>query len=91
MSIQLRGKDGNTLAAGSRINVKLDDGTRRSVEVASGGGYLSQSSSLVNVGVPSGVKVVNIDVRWPDGTAKESSAVDISKTGKTGKTVEIQQ
>ena len=85
LGIQLRGKNGNSLAAGSKINVEFDDGTSRSVEVAAGSGYLSQSAPLVNIAMPSGLKVVEIEVRWPDGTSKKSGTFDV------GKTVEIQQ
>ena len=85
LSIQLRGKDGNTCAAGARINIKFDDGTRRSIEVASGSGYLSQSASLINIGLPSGIKVVDLELQWPDGTSKKLNTVDADKT------VEIQQ
>jgi len=35
--------------------------------------------------MPKGSKVVDIQVRWPDGTSKKSDAVD------TRKTIEIQQ
>ena len=79
LSIQLQGKNGNTLAAGARINVKFDNGTTRSVDVASGSGYLSQSTSLVNIAMPGGTKDADIEVRWPDGTSKKSKAVDINK------------
>jgi hypothetical protein len=85
LSIQLKGKNGNTLAAGSRIDVKFDDGTRRSVDVAAGSGYLSQSATLVNIALPGGTKVVDVEVRWPDGTSKKSTAVDVDER------VEIQQ
>ena len=85
LSIQLRGKDGNTCAAGARINIKFDDGTRRSIEVTAGSGYLSQSASLINIGLPSGIKVVDLELQWPDGTSKKLNTVDADKT------VEIQQ
>ena len=85
LSIQLRGKNGNTLAAGARIDLNFSDGTRRSVEVAAGSGYLSQSAPLVNIASPKDVKVVDVEVRWPDGTSKKSNAVDISQK------VELQQ
>ena len=85
LSIQLRGKDGNMCAAGARINIKFDDGTRRSIEVASGSGYLSQSASLINIGLPSGIKAVDLELQWPDGTSKKLNTVDVDKT------VEIQQ
>ena len=54
LSIQLLGGNGNTLAAGARIDVNFANGPRRSVEVAAGSGYLSQSASLVNIAVPGG-------------------------------------
>ena len=82
LSIQLQGKNGNTLAAGARINVKFDDGTNRSVEVTSGSGYLSQSSSLINIAVPSGIKGAAIEVRWPDGTTKKHNAANFDSTVK---------
>ena len=85
LSIQLQGKNGNTLAAGARINVKFDNGTTRSVDVASGSGYLSQSTSLVNIAMPGDIKVDDIEVRWPDGTSKKFGAMDIVKK------IEIQQ
>jgi hypothetical protein len=74
LCVQLQGKSGNTLAAGARIKVKFDDGTHRTVDVTSGSGYLSQSSALVNLSVPAGVKTGNIEVRWPDGTSKKIDA-----------------
>jgi len=40
---------------------------------------------LVNIASPKEIKVVDVEVRWPDGTSKKSSAVDISQK------VEIQQ
>jgi hypothetical protein len=85
LRIQLRGKKGNTLAAGARVDVNFRDGSRRTVEVSSGSGYLSQSAPLVNVATPSGIQVVDVDVQWPDGTSKKLDAVDIFKK------VEIQQ
>ncbi|YCM44529.1 FG-GAP-like repeat-containing protein [Verrucomicrobiaceae bacterium 227] len=80
LMIQLRSKNGNTLAAGSRITVKFDDGSSRSIETTAGGGYLSQSAPLLNIGMPDGVKVVDLEVRWPDGTSWKSDVNDISKT-----------
>lgn len=80
LSIQLRGKNGNTLAAGARINVSFDDGTARSAEVTAGSGYLSQSASLVNIGVSDDIKVVGIEVSWPDGTSKKLDNIDVTQT-----------
>jgi hypothetical protein len=79
LRIQLRGKSGNTLAAGARIDVNFSDGTRRSVEVASGSGYLSQSARLLNIALPGGIKVTDVEVRWPDGTSKKLDVVDITE------------
>ena len=85
LSVQLRGKNGNTLAAGTKVDFRFADGTRRSAEVAAGSGYLSQSASLLNIAMPEGIKAVDVEVRWPDGTSKKLNAVSIDQK------VEIQQ
>ena len=79
LSLQLRGKNGNTLAAGARIDVKFADGTNRSLEVSAGSGYLSQSAPLMNIAVPEGSKAVEVEVRWPDGSSGKTNVVDISQ------------
>ena len=85
LSIQLRGKSGNTTAAGTRILVKFDDGTSRSAEIAAGSGYLSQSAPLVNIAIPDGLKAVEIEARWPDGTSTNT------KVAENEKNIKIQQ
>jgi len=85
LSIQLRGKNGNTLGAGARIDVNFADGARRSVEVAAGSGYISQSAPLVNIAVPGERKIVDVEVRWPDGTSKKLDTVNVDEK------IEIQQ
>lgn len=85
LCVQLQGKNGNTLAAGARINVKFSDRSRRTVEVASGSGYLSQSARLMNIAMPGDAKVEEIEIRWPDGSTQKSDATNFDDV------VEIQQ
>ena len=85
LRIQLRGKNGNTLAAGARVNVTFENGTRRSVEIAAGDGYLSQSAPLLNIAIPDGSKAADVEVRWPDGTSTKTAGANISQK------LEIQQ
>lgn len=79
LSLQLKGKNGNTQAAGSKITVKFDDGTQRVAEVSAGNSYLSQSSPLTNINIPKGAKVSGIKVRWPDGSLSTPSKADPGK------------
>jgi hypothetical protein len=66
-SIRLRGRPGNPDAVGARVTVRLDDGSSRVSEIRAGGSYLSQSSSVVVVGLGDSGGVREIEVRWPDG------------------------
>ncbi len=66
LAITLRGRPGNLAAAGARIQVKMNDGSRQTSEVFAGGGYLSQSSPTVYFGLGNGT-CKEIEVRWPDG------------------------
>ena len=66
-SVALRGRPGNPTAIGSRVTVKLGDGTTQSAEVHAGGGYLSQSTSGLTFGLGERARITSIEVRWPDG------------------------
>ena len=65
--VRLAGRPGNTMAAGARVTVQLDDTTRQTAEVHAGSSYLSQSSSDLVFGLGRDAKVKSIIVRWPDG------------------------
>ena len=79
LSIQLKGKSGNPLASGARIHATFNNGTSRTIEIASGSGYLSQSTSLVNIAVPADAKTATLEIRWPDGTSKKSEVLDFTQ------------
>jgi hypothetical protein len=66
--INLKGKPGNAEGVGARVTVHYSDDRLRTTEVYAGSGYLSQSSRALFFGCPSGLEIVKIDVRWPDGT-----------------------
>jgi len=62
IQIKLQGKPGNPLAAGARITWK-----GRSAEIYQGSGYLSQSTSAIQV--PQVTDKINVS--WPDGSQSE--------------------
>jgi len=67
LNVVLRGKSGNPTAVGARITVTLQSGAARTIEIQSGSGYLSQSTSQRNFGLAREDRVVSVTVRWPDG------------------------
>lgn len=68
-TIRLEAHGANRTAAGARVTVTLTDGIRQTAEVQAGGGYLSQSSSILAFGTGNGpgTRIERIEVRWPDG------------------------
>ena len=67
LTVRLEGKPGNPTAVGARVTLKRTDGTQQSQEVYAGGGYLSQSSRVLYLGLGETGEVDEIIVRWPDG------------------------
>jgi hypothetical protein len=65
--VRLLGKNGNPAGIGSRVTVRLDDGSKQTAEIYGGDGYLSQSSPELSFGIVSGRRAIAVDVRWPDG------------------------
>lgn len=67
LMVRLRG----SLIAGSRVQVVSKTGLTQTAELQQGGGYLSQSASMLSFGaVGDGAKV---RIRWPDGRTTEAS------------------
>lgn len=75
--VRLGGRAGNTLGAGARVSVRLDDNSVQTAEVYAGEGYLSQSAGSLMFAVPKGRHVVGVTVRWPSGktTTQTSEAI----------------
>lgn len=71
--VRLRGRHGNLRAAGARVTVQTKDGDTQTVEVASGGSYLSQSSATLAFGLGKSDEVESIKIRWPDGKTSKVS------------------
>ena len=69
LQIQLNGRKGNRQGIGSQVLIKLTRGKTEIREIYAGNGYLSQSSPALFTASPE--KVLQIDVRWPDGTHTE--------------------
>lgn len=80
LSVQLRGRAGNSTCIGARVTVTLTDGSKQTTEIDAGGGYLSQSTSVPSFGLGGTDIVANITVRWPDGTV--TSAVPSSDSSR---------
>jgi hypothetical protein len=72
-SVRLRGSPGNPTGVGAHITVRFSDGASEWAEVQAGSGYYSQSTPQCffrarGTAIPAAVRV-----RWPDGSAAESS------------------
>ena len=65
--VKLTGAKGNSTAMGARVVVRFDDGQSRVQEVYGGSGYLSQSSSVLYIGIPARARPNAVEVRWPTG------------------------
>jgi hypothetical protein len=64
--VRLRGRAGNPTAVGARVELTWDN-SQQVAEVYAGGGYLSQSSPVLNFGYPVTAELRSIRVRWPNG------------------------
>ncbi len=67
IGVALQGAPGNPTAVGARVTLVLADGTKRTAEVAAGGGYWSQSSAVSHFGFSKKNPPREIRVAWPDG------------------------
>jgi hypothetical protein len=67
VSVRLKGKPGNPHAVGARVTFTTSDAISRTAEVQAGSGYLSQSPPVLAFGLPEGLTVRALTVRWPDG------------------------
>jgi hypothetical protein len=67
MRIELKGTSGNPRGIGARVTLQMADGRTQTAEVCAGHGYLSQSTHVLSFGIPSGHRIEQIEVRWPDG------------------------
>ncbi len=75
LNLCLLGKAGNPTAIGARATVTLDDGSTQTAELYAGGGYLSQSTSMLTFGLRQTNNIREIQVRWPDGSVTTQNEV----------------
>jgi hypothetical protein len=68
LALRLEGTKSNRSAIGSRVRVTAD-GKTQTKEVASGGGYASQSDLTLHFGVPA--QVDEVEIRWPNGDTEK--------------------
>jgi enediyne biosynthesis protein E4 len=66
ISLQLVGTNSNRAALGAEVTVQTVDG-RRTQEVRSGGGYISQNELRLHFGLGQAQKAEKVTIRWPSG------------------------
>ena len=71
LCVRLLGPPGNPTGVGSRVTVKLADGSARMSEVFAGCGYYSQSSAACFFGYADSNPPLKVHVRWPSGADAE--------------------
>ena len=71
---ELRGTKSNRDAVGARVTL-ITSGGQRIREVASGSGYLSQSSRRIHFGLPLDEAVQSLRVDWPSGVTQTFEAI----------------
>jgi hypothetical protein len=65
--VKLLGKPGNLDCVGAKVTLQFGDiSSSQTAEVAAGGGYLSQASTILSFGCRT-AQPTNVRVRWPDG------------------------
>jgi hypothetical protein len=64
--LELRGRAGNSLAAGARVEIQLANQETHVFEIHCGHGYLSQSAGRIELATK-GVALEKVVVHWPDG------------------------
>ncbi|HEY5552873.1 MAG TPA: FG-GAP-like repeat-containing protein, partial [Opitutaceae bacterium] len=67
LKVSLTGARGNATAIGARVTATHADGAKQTVEVVSGSGWMSQSTSAVFLGTPASNPIRSISIRWPGG------------------------
>jgi hypothetical protein len=68
LTIRLVGRQGNPTAVGAHVTMERSDGVKITEETHCGGGYLSQSTSMLFFGLGRDTQAERVVVRWPDGT-----------------------
>ncbi|GAB5559728.1 MAG: VCBS repeat-containing protein [Synoicihabitans sp.] len=67
LQVMLHGHSGNPHAIGAKITAKYENGTRQSIEVSAGSGYLSQSQAVAFFPVSVAQEITSLEVVWPTG------------------------
>lgn len=76
VSFQLTaGQKSNRDAVGTRLTLRLPDGSTLAQTRRAGSGFLSQSSSWIHFGLGAGADPASLHVRWPDGSEESFTAI----------------
>jgi len=77
LGLRLVGSTVNRDAIGSRVRVLLSDGKVLTRTVRAGVNYTAQTTKDLHFGIPSGATVASVDVRWPDGSARTLTGLEV--------------
>ncbi|MBI4600859.1 MAG: tetratricopeptide repeat protein [Planctomycetes bacterium] len=78
IQVKLEGTASNRDAVGARLTVEAG-GLRRVKEVCAGGGFLSQGSLVLHVGLGRAAAVDRLEVRWPSGRVQEHRGLAVNR------------
>jgi enediyne biosynthesis protein E4 len=78
INLQLIGSKSNRAALGAEVTLETADG-RRTQEVRSGGGYISQNDLRLHFGVGRAEKVAKIVIRWPSGLSETLTDLPVNQ------------
>lgn len=82
VALRLKGRNGNTDGIGARVEIVLEDESRRLVKTLhAGSGYLSQSSKWLHFGLGSEESAVirSIKVQWPGGELESFTGASVNR------------
>jgi len=74
ITLRLEGTTSNRDAIGARVTVEAT-GARQTVEVRSGGSYLSQNDLRAHFGVGAATQVDRVTIRWPNGRVETATGL----------------
>ena len=77
LGLRLEGHTVNRDAIGSRVRVVLSDGKVLARTVRAGVNYTAQTTKDLHFGIPSGATIAAVEVRWPDGSTRAWTDLEV--------------
>jgi hypothetical protein len=76
VTIRLRGTRSNRDGIGARVRIQAG-GRTHTMEVRSGGSYLSHNDTRVHAGVGSAARIDSVEIRWPSGVVDTAKGLSV--------------